>query len=152
MAEWLPKVPGCTLVLLHQRNNMFSLPIRVYIEDTDAGGIVFYANYLKYMERARTEFIRHLGVELRAGLQENISYVVHSLEVKYHKPARLDDLLMVSAEVLKVANTYIAFTQKVYAECGALLVSAQVKVACVSLDEGKPRRLSEKLSCALRGN
>jgi len=131
---------------------MFSLPIRVYIEDTDAGGIVFYANYLKYMERARTEFIRHLGVELRAGLQENISYVVHSLEVKYHKPARLDDLLMVSAEVLKVANTYIAFTQKVYAECGALLVSAQVKVACVSLDEGKPRRLSEKLSCALRGN
>jgi len=130
---------------------MFSLPVRVYIEDTDAGGIVFYANYLKFMERARTEFIRHLGFELRAGLQENISYVVHSLEVKYHKPAKLDDLLSVSAEVSKVANTYITFTQKVYAECGALLVSAQVKVACVSFDEGKPRRLSEKLRCALSG-
>ena len=130
---------------------MFRLPVRVYIEDTDAGGIVFYAHYLKYMERARTEFIRQLGVELRAGLQENISYVVHRIEVKYHKPARLDDMLMVSAEVLKVANTYITFTQNVYAEEGALLVSAQVKVACVSFDEGKPRRLSEQLSCALKG-
>jgi tol-pal system-associated acyl-CoA thioesterase len=132
-----------------ESDRVFSIPIRVYIEDTDAGGIVFYANYLKYMERARTEFIRHLGVELRAGLKENISYVVHSLEVKYHKPAKLDDLLLVSANVLKVANTYITFTQEVYAECGALLVSAQVKVACVSLDDGKPRRLSEKLTSAL---
>lgn len=132
-----------------ESDRVFSIPIRVYIEDTDAGGIVFYANYLKYMERARTEFIRHLGIELRADLKENISYVVHSLEVKYHKPAKLDDLLLVSAHVLKVANTYITFTQEVYAECGALLVSAQVKVACVSLDDGKPRRLSEKLTSAL---
>lgn len=130
---------------------MFTLPIRVYIEDTDAGGIVFYANYLKYMERARTEFIRQLGVELRAGLQQNISYVVHSLDVKYHKPAKLDDLLSVSVEVLKVANTYITFNQKVYSESGVLMVSAQVKVACVSFDEGKPRRLSEQLKNALNG-
>ena len=130
---------------------MFKLPVRVYIEDTDAGGIVFYANYLKFMERARTEFIRQLGVELRAGLQENISYVVHSLEIKYHKPAKLDDLLSVSVEVIKVANTYITFIQKVYSECGVLMVSAQVKVACVSLDEGKPRRLSEQLKHALNG-
>lgn len=130
----------------------FNLPIRVYIEDTDAGGIVFYANYLKYMERARTEYIRKLGVELRAGMRENINYVVHSLEVKYLKPAKLDDLIEATAAVEKIGKTYILFEQYVKDEHGASLVHAKVKVACVSLDSGKPRPLGENLTRALNAN
>ncbi|MFD2228919.1 tol-pal system-associated acyl-CoA thioesterase [Alkalimarinus sediminis] len=133
-----------------QAPSCFNLPIRVYIEDTDAGGIVFYANYLKFMERARTEYIRSLGVELRAGMQQNISYVVHSLEVKYHKPAKLDDLVTVTAVVAKVGKTYLIFDQQVVAENKAVLVSAQVKVACVSLDTGKPRAIDTGLINAIR--
>lgn len=127
----------------------FSIPLRIYIEDTDAGGIVFYANYLKFMERARTEYIRSLGVELRAGMEQNISYVVHSLEIKYKKPAKLDDLIVVTAEVSKIGKTYLIFEQQVLDKFDAVLVSAQVKVACVSLDTGKPRLLGAELVDAL---
>lgn len=132
-----------------QENMCFSIPVRVYIEDTDAGGIVFYANYLKFMERARTEYIRSLGVELRVGMKQNISYVVHSLEVKYHKPAKLDDLVNVTACVSKVGKTYLIFEQQVIDQNETVLVSAQVKVACVSLDTGKPRALGTELIDAL---
>ena len=125
------------------------MPLRVYIEDTDAGGIVFYANYLKFMERARTEFIRSLGIELRSGMQENINYVVHSLEIKYKKPARLDDLVVVTAKVLKLGRTYLLFEQQVIDEDENTLVAAEVKIACTSLDSGKPRVLSRDLINAL---
>lgn len=132
-----------------EKRQRFSLPIRVYIEDTDAGGIVFYANYLKFMERARTEYIRSLGVELRAGMQKNISYVVHSLNVQYKKPAKLDDLITVTSEIVKVGKTYLLFEQSVVDDNGAILVTAEVKVACVSLDSGKPRALDTQLVEAL---
>ncbi len=130
-------------------NDEFSLSLRVYIEDTDAGGIVFYANYLKYMERARTEFIRKIGVELRAGLEQNISYVVHSLNIKYLRSAKLDDLISVTAAIVRVGKTYLEFDQRVVDINGNTLVTAQVKVACVSLDTGKPRVLDEKLARAI---
>ncbi|UZE97598.1 tol-pal system-associated acyl-CoA thioesterase [Alkalimarinus alittae] len=132
-----------------RKNQHFSLPIRVYIEDTDAGGIVFYANYLKFMERSRTEYIRSLGIELRTGMQQNISYVVHSLEIKYKKSARLDDLITVTSEIIKVGKTYLVFEQHVVDENNTVLVSAEVKVACVSLDSGKPRALDKHLLEAL---
>ncbi|WP_250658582.1 tol-pal system-associated acyl-CoA thioesterase [Alkalimarinus coralli] len=125
------------------------MPIRVYIEDTDAGGIVFYANYLKFMERARTEFIRSLGIELRSGMQENVNYVVHSLDIKYKKPARLDDLVVVTAKLLKLGRTYLLFEQQVIDEDENTLVTAEVKIACTSLDSGKPRALSRDLVNAL---
>ena len=76
----------------------FELPVRVYIEDTDAGGIVFHAKYLHYMERARTEWVRSCGIGLRAGLAENISYVVQRLSIHYSVAAKLDDELLVTAE------------------------------------------------------
>ena len=135
--------------MTNQKNQRFSIPVRVYIEDTDAGGIVFYANYLKFMERARTEYIRSLGVELRAGMKQNISYVVHSLEIKYQKPAKLDDLVIVTANVSKVGKSYLVFEQYVIDENETVLVSAQVKVACVALDSGKPRALGSELINAL---
>lgn len=129
--------------------NEFKLPIRVYIEDTDVGGIVFYANYLKYFERARTEYIRDLGFELRGDFEKGISYVVHSLNMRYIAPAKLDQVLFVSAQVEKLGRSYIDFNQRVEDDCGKLLVEGSVKVACVSLNNEKPRVLPEALVNAL---
>jgi len=129
---------------------IFTWPIRVYVEDTDAGGIVFYANYLKYFERARTEFIRAAGFEWRHGFADNISYVVHSLDIKYLKSARLDDSIRVTVELKKMGKTYLLFKQQVINEAGELLVEGNVKIACVHLETSKPRVLPaemvEKLS------
>lgn len=126
------------------RHNSY-LPIRVYIEDTDAGGIVFYANYLKYFERGRTEFFRARGFELRKGIADNINYVVHSLNVRYIKSARLDDELIVETSILNIGKTYLDFSQKAFNKEKELIVSAEVKIACLHYDSGKPRRLPESL-------
>jgi tol-pal system-associated acyl-CoA thioesterase len=126
------------------------VPIRVYLEDTDAGGIVFYANYLKYFERARTEFIRRLGFQLRQGLQDNISYVVHSIEIKYLRPARLDDELLAHAEIEQLGRSFMLFHQWVEKKDGTVLVEGRVKVVCTSLDSGKPRALDERLQVLLK--
>lgn len=132
--------------------SVFTWPVRVYIEDTDAGGIVFYANYLKFMERARTEWVRARGVALRAGLGENISFVVHRLEIRYHRPARLDDELWVSAEINRFGRTYMDFVQRIgLAGSDAVLVEGSVRVACTSLDSGRPRAMPENLKAALEG-
>lgn len=127
----------------------FQIPVRVYIEDTDAGGIVFYANYLKYFERARTELVRSKGVSLRDGLGAGVSYVVHSLDVNYRQPAKLDDLLVVTAAIKKVAKTYFVFVQQVINEDGRCLVEATIKVACVSYPELKPQAISPEMARAL---
>lgn len=112
----------------------FLLPVRVYIEDTDAGGIVYYVNYLKYMERARTELLRSLGYDKAAILDENYLLVVRSAEVDYLLPARLDEELTVSAKGKKVAKTYIDFFQEVRRN-DHILCRASVKVACVQQRE-----------------
>ncbi|MFT7185849.1 MAG: 4-hydroxybenzoyl-CoA thioesterase [Pseudohongiellaceae bacterium] len=125
--------------------NNFSLPIRIYIEDTDAGGIVFYANYLKYFERARTEFIRALDFELRACMADNINFVVHSLDLKYLRPAKLDEVVNVYAKILEKGRTFMLFEQKVENGLGEVIVKGDVKVACVHLDTGKPRVLPVEL-------
>ena len=110
--------------------NEFSTPVRVYIEDTDAGGIVYYVNYLKFMERARTEFFRSLGFGKAAANKEGYQFVVHSVELDYKKPAFLDDLLDVKARVTSVRGASIFFDQDVIRE-GELLSHAKIKIACV---------------------
>ena len=134
---------------MQDTDTLFSLPIRVYIEDTDAGGIVFYANYLKYFERARTEFFRARGIELRQCFSKNINYVVHSLSIQYKKSAYLDDQLLVSAQPLKIAKTYLIFAQQVLNNSGDVLVEAEVKIACLNLDTAKPRPLPEDFVSSL---
>lgn len=125
---------------------LFELPIRVYIEDTDAGGIVFHAKYLHYMERARTEWVRSHGVGLRAGLNDNISYVVQKMNIHYRAPARLDDQLLVQVEATGFSRVWMGFNEKVLkADTRELLCEADVRVACVALDTGKPRRLPEDM-------
>jgi len=132
--------------------NDFSIPIRIYIEDTDAGGIVFYANYLKYFERARTEFIRALDFELRACMSDNINFVVHSIDLKYLRSARLDEVVNVFAKIKEKGRTFMLFEQKVENGLGEVLVTGHVKIACVHFDTGKPRALPVELLNKLGGS
>lgn len=124
----------------------FGLPVRVYIEDTDAGGIVYHARYLQYMERARTEWARAGGVGLRDGLADNISYVVQKMNIHYVAPARLDDQLVVTAEPIGYGRVWMSFRQRVlrYPDWQGLC-EAEVRVACVARDTGRPRRLPAEM-------
>ena len=112
---------------------MFTFPIRVYYEDTDAGGVVYYANYLKFFERARTELLRSLGVE-RSLLAANgdLGFVVRRISVDYDLPARLDDLLEVQTQVLQLRKASLQLNQTINCN-GKRLCSAQVTLACVQL-------------------
>ncbi len=109
----------------------FTLPVRVYIEDTDAGGIVYYVNYLKFLERSRTEFLRSLGYGKTAILEDGLLLVVHSTEIKYLSPAHLDEELIATTHVQKLARSYIVFTQEIR-RGESVLCRAMVKVACVN--------------------
>ena len=120
-------------------NAEFSLPIRVYVEDTDAGGIVFYANYLKFMERARTELMRSLGFD-KPALFDGMQFVVHEVGLKYHSPAILDDEIFVTAVLAKAGRATFEMTQRVYrgTEERELLVEGSVKVACIDAHSKRP--------------
>lgn len=124
----------------------FALPCRVYYEDTDAGGVVYYVNYLKFMERARTERLRRLGFAQSQLAGDNLLFVVHSCEARYHAPARLDDELSVSAEVVELNRVSLRFRQQVRrVNDGQLLCEGSVLVACVRADTLKPRSIPEAL-------
>jgi 4-hydroxybenzoyl-CoA thioesterase len=129
-------------------NKEFLLPIRVYIEDTDAGGIVYYVNYLKFMERSRTEFLRSLGYGKTSVLDDGLLLVVHSLVVNYQLPAKLDDELIVGSSILKLARSHIAFKQQIR-RGQTLLCNAEVTIACVNArlrPTGLPIAIRESIS------
>lgn len=132
----------------------YSLSVKVYIEDTDAGGIVYHANYLKFMERSRTEFIIRLGYDKPATLDNGLLLVVHSMKIDFQRAAVLGDELSVSTEVRKVARSYVEFEQ-VVSRFGESLCRADVKVACVNSEGMKataiPAGLREALQSALQG-
>jgi 4-hydroxybenzoyl-CoA thioesterase len=118
----------------------FSIPVRIYIEDTDAGGIVYYVNYLKFMERSRTEFLRSLGYDRPAILDGGLLLVVHSAQINYRRPACLDNLLKVTAQIHKLARTYIEFQQQVL-RGGELVCEGVIRIACVDAETMKPPAL-----------
>ncbi|RYY02451.1 MAG: tol-pal system-associated acyl-CoA thioesterase [Gammaproteobacteria bacterium] len=118
----------------------FRLPVRIYIEDTDAGEIVYYVNYLKFMERCRTEFLRTLGYDKPAILDDGLLLVVHSAQIDYHRSARLDDQVEVTAEIIKLARTYVEFKQQVFRQ-QELLCTGVIRVACVDASVMKPRAI-----------
>ena len=122
----------------------FSLPIRVYIEDTDAGGIVYYVNYLKYLERARTELMRTFGLERAAVSDGGWNFVVSDVSLSYREPARLDDQLHATAVISAVGGATINFYQTVRRD-EALLVSGEIQIACVDRGTGRPTRLDAAL-------
>ena len=117
----------------------FHIPLRVYIEDTDAGGIVYYVNYLKYMERARTEFMRAQGFAKTAVADDGL-LVVRDVKARYHASARLDDELSVTAVIESMRATALNFKQCVY-RGEELLCEAQIQIACVDPVVGRARRL-----------
>ena len=124
----------------------FQRRCRVYYEDTDAGGIVYYVNYLKFMEWARTERLRSLGFAQSELAGENLLFVVHSAEARYMAPAKLDDELNVSAEVVELNRASLRFRQQVRrASDDALLCEGQFLIACVRADSLKPRAIPEAL-------
>jgi len=124
----------------------FEIPVRVYIEDTDAGGIVFYANYLKFFERARTDFLRSFGIEQSVTIDNNLIFVVRHVSIDYQSPARLDDVLSISCAVKSVRPTRVMFSQSANRDCdGTNLVNAEVEVVAVSMDTLKPRALPDTL-------
>ena len=130
--------------------SVFTWTVRVYYEDTDAGGIVFYANYLKFFERARTEWLRAAGVSQQALLQEfGALFVVKHTSVDYHAPARLDDVLNLTLSIEKLGRASVLFSQQAW--CGAtLLASASVKVGCVSAATLRPRPLPDETADKMR--
>ena len=131
------------------RSRSIRIPVRVYYQDTDAGGVVFHAQYLAFMERARSELLNEAGVDLARFVERHgILVMVHDLRVKYHQPARLNELVSVSAEVVKMGRASFMFHQRV--ERGAeLLVEADVTVALVDRMRMRPARMPAELEQAL---
>ncbi|MCK3657597.1 tol-pal system-associated acyl-CoA thioesterase [Pasteurellaceae bacterium Pebbles2] len=127
---------------------IFEFPIRVYYEDTDAGGVVYHARYLHFYERARTEFLRHLQFSQQALLAEKqIAFVVKSMSIDYDFPAKLDDLLTVETVVDEVKRATVVFSQCLKRE-ERILSKATVKVACVDLGKMKPVALPTEVKAA----
>lgn len=128
----------------------FDWTVRVYYEDTDAGGIVFYANYLKFFERARTEWLRAAGVGQQELLEaEGAAFVVKSASLDYHAPARLDDVLTIRTTVEKLGRASVQFAQQAW-KGELLLTSASVKVGCVDTATMRPRSLPQQAADKMR--
>ena len=127
---------------------VFSFSVRVYYEDTDAGGVVYHARYLHFYERARTEFLRALNFSQQTLLEERkIAFVVKSMKIDYCIPAKLDDFLLVETEVAEVKGATIVFAQSLKRDEN-VLSTATVKVACVDLGKMKPTPLPKEVKAA----
>jgi len=126
----------------------FTIPVRVYWEDTDAGGVVYHASYLRFLERARTDWLRSLGIDQSALLQdERRQFAVVEANIRYHRPARYDDMLLVSVRVEELRGASIVMQQEVRRDAAGseLLLSATIRAACLDSDSLRPRPLPPAL-------
>lgn len=126
----------------------FIWPVRVYYEDTDCGGVVYHANYLKFMERARTEFLRQRGFEQDELIRtEGVVFAVHAINLDYHRPARFNDLLRVSAHICDAGRSSVTFEQKIHRDDSEpeLLCSGRIRIVCLDAAAFKPRPLPESM-------
>jgi len=130
---------------MSKHTHIFSMPIRVYFQDTDAGGVVYHASYVNFMERARTEWLRTHGYS-NAGLMKEFGlvFVVRSLKLDYLKPALLDDMLDVTAQIKDIGRSRISLVQTVH-RGAEVLTEAEVHLVCVSLGSFKPVSVPEVL-------
>lgn len=127
------------------KNNAFSITVRVYYEDTDTGGVVYHANYLKFLERVRTEWLRQLGYEQDVLIeQQQLIFAVKKLTINYIQPARFNDLLEITTKVEKFSGASIQFTQTVMKET-ILLCEANVQVVSLDSLSLKPKRIPQNL-------
>ena len=125
--------------------------IRVYYEDTDAGGIVYYANYLKFCERARTEWLRTLKINQSFFLEQNCGFVVRHVEMDNLASAKLDDLLTVTSTISEIKRASLRFTQQITNQQQVCLCKVEVVVAYVNLLRGKPCAIPNTILGALKG-
>jgi acyl-CoA thioester hydrolase len=131
-------------------SSLFTWPVRVYYEDTDAGGIVYYANYLKFFERARTEWLRAAGVGQQLLLDEHgAGFVVRSVQIDYHAAARLDDEIVLTLAIAKFGRASVVFSQQAL-RGEQLLAAAEVKVGCVDLATLRPRAFPDDAADKMR--
>ena len=127
----------------------FIFPIRVYYEDTDSGGVVYYANYVKFMERARTEYLRSLGFEQdEIVANEGVLFAVRSLKIDYLKPARFNQLLNITVHVAEIRKASLLFVQRVELadhEASKILCAGEVKVACLDAGTLRPTAIPPRI-------
>jgi acyl-CoA thioester hydrolase len=126
----------------------FEWRLRIYYEDTDLGGVVYYANYLRYLERARSEWLRALGVsQSRLLADRRVLFAVTSVAIRYLKPARFEDLLVVTSELTRLGRASMSFSQTIRRESadGELLCDAEVRAACLDADSMRPRAMPTSL-------
>ncbi|WP_102563362.1 tol-pal system-associated acyl-CoA thioesterase [Vibrio sp. 10N.286.49.B3] len=124
---------------------LFTWPITVYYEDTDAGGVVYHSNYLKYFERARTELLRSIGVSQQTLLAENIGFVVRHIDIDFLQGAKLDDQLTVTTTISQLKRASLVFCQEIVNHEGVVLCTAQVKVACIDNQKMKPKAMPQSI-------
>ena len=132
---------------MSDKSSTFLWPVRVYYEDTDSGGVVYYANYLKFMERARTEWLRSLGLEQDEFIaREAVIFAVRSVQVDYLHPARFNEALTVSAEVVEQGRASLTFEQKIRRnDDETILCQGRIRLACLDSNSFKPRALPAPL-------
>lgn len=125
--------------------NQFKWPITIYYEDTDAGGVVYHSNYLKFFERARTEMLRDQGVSQSTLLEQEIGFVIRHMDIDYIQGATLDENLEVLTSITQVRNASLTFCQKLVNLDGKTLCKATVKVACVNIKLMKPQAIPSQI-------
>lgn len=127
---------------------MHSHKVKIYYEDTDAGGVVYYANYLRYMERARTELLSEKGIDIAEYHNKGYLFAVVNVDVRYKKPAVLGDVIRITTEITDMTNVTINISHRIFRDT-ILLVEASVRLACIN-KEGKPQRLPEEFALAIQ--
>lgn len=132
-----------------QTKSRFRWPVRVYYEDTDAGGLVYYANYMAFYERARTEMLRQYNINQQELFRQKLAFVVRHAKIEYRAAARLDDLLEVQTEVIGMSRTTLTFAQTILNRDGRVLNQAEVLVVCINPLRMKPVALPEPIVVGL---
>ena len=126
--------------------NEFNLQVRIYYEDTDAGGVVYHSNYLNFMERARTEWLRHVGFEQHTLIeQDEILFAVRKINIDYHKPALFNDLLNVKTSVVDQRKVSLVFEQIISNQSKETICKAEVKIVCLNSNTMKPEPIPETI-------
>jgi acyl-CoA thioester hydrolase len=128
---------------------IFEWPVTVYYEDTDAGGVVYHSNYLKFFERARTELLRTINVSQQTLLEQNIGFVVRHMDIDFLQGARLDDHLVVKTSISDLKKASLTFCQEIVNPDGAILCKAMVKVACIDNIKMRPKAMPQSIAMEL---
>ncbi|EEX91886.1 Short-chain acyl-CoA hydrolase [Vibrio orientalis CIP 102891 = ATCC 33934] len=134
---------------MQEQAAIFEWPVTVYYEDTDAGGVVYHSNYLKFFERARTELLRTINVSQQTLLEQNIGFVVRHMDIDFLQGARLDDHLVVKTSISDLKKASLTFCQEIVNPDGAILCKAMVKVACIDNIKMRPKAMPQSIAMEL---